>query len=109
MAVNVCPAEQVQAPAEVVWGLLMHPNGYGRFWDLTIERVEPDGPAAVGQKFVGWTKELCRRWHVDGEVLEVDAEGRQIRFRTALPLGLVGDNRISCLPIDAATCILRFG
>ena len=109
MTVKVCPADQVQAPAEVVWNLLMQPNGYGRFWDLTIERVEPDGPAAVGQKFVGWTKELCRRWNVAGEVLEVDAERHQIRFRTALPFGLVGDNRISCAPIDEATCILRFG
>jgi hypothetical protein len=51
MAVNVCPADQVQAPVELVWELLMHPAGYGRFLDLTVERVEPDGPAAAGQRF----------------------------------------------------------
>ena len=27
MGVNVCPADRVQAPVEVVWELLMHPAG----------------------------------------------------------------------------------
>src|ERR1700681_2948039 len=58
MAVNVCPADRVQASVELVWELLMQPAGYGRFWDLTVERVEPEGPAAAGQKFAGWTRAL---------------------------------------------------
>ena len=107
MAVNVCPADRVQAPVEVVWELLMHPAGYGGFWDMTVERVEPEGPAAVGQRFFAWT--LCRRLRIDGEVLEVDAVRHAIRFHTALPFGLVGDNRIACSPIDAGSCMLRYG
>ena len=83
MAVNVCPADRVQAPVEVIWELLMDPAGYGGFWDMTVERVEPEGPAAAGQKFTGWTREFCRRWQIEGEVLEVDAERHQIRFRTS--------------------------
>jgi len=109
MAVNVCPADRVQASVEVVWELLMHLAGYGEFLDLTIERVEPAGPAAAGQRFAGWTRAACRRWRVEGEVVEVDAQRHQIRFRTLLPLGIVGDNTISCAPIDAGGCILRFG
>jgi hypothetical protein len=109
MAVSVCPADQVHAPVEIVWELLLRPEGYGRFFDLTVERVEPDGPAAVGQKFAGWTRALCWRWRIDGEVLEVDAERHQIRFRTSLPLGVIGDNRIVCTPIDDRNCTLRFG
>jgi len=101
--VNVCPADRVQASVELVWELLIHPAGYGRFWDLTVERVEPEGPASAGQKFAGWTRALCRRWRVEGEVLEVDAERHQIRFRTALPLGIVGDNRLACMPIDGGS------
>jgi hypothetical protein len=107
MVVSVCPADVVYAPVEFVWELLMRPAGYGRFWDLTVERVEPDGLAAAGQKFVGW--KLCRRLRIEGEVLEVDAERHQIRFRTAFPLGIVGDNRIACTPIDAGSCMLRYG
>lgn len=109
MAVNVCPADRVQAPVEVVWELLAHPAAYGGFLDLTVERVEPAGPAAAGQRFVGWSRALCRRWRVEGEVVEVDAARHTIRFRTSLPLGIVGDNHLSCTPVDATSCILRFG
>jgi hypothetical protein len=41
MALNVCPWDRVQAPVEVVWELLMHPAGYGGFWEMKVERVEP--------------------------------------------------------------------
>jgi hypothetical protein len=107
MAVNVCPADRVEAPVEVVWELLMHPAEYGGFWDMTVERVEPEGPAAVGQRFFAWT--LCRRLRIDGEILEVDPMQHSIRFLTTLPFGLVGDNRIACSPIDAGSCMLRYG
>jgi hypothetical protein len=109
MTINACPADTVQAPAEVVWELLVRPAGYGRFWDLTVERVEPQGLAVPGQRFAGWTRALCRRWQIAGEVLEVDAMRRQIRFRMSLPLGIVGDNRIVCAPIDERSSMLRYG
>ena len=110
MAVSVCPADQVHAPVEIVWELLVRPEGYGRFWDLTVERVEPAGPAVVGQKFFGWTRRaLGWRWRIDGEILEVDAERHAIRFHTSLPLGIIADNRIVCTPIDGRSCTLRFG
>ena len=109
MAVSVCPADRVQAPVEVVWSLLMNPDGYGQFFDLTIERVEPAGPAAPGQRFVGWSRALCRRWSIVGEVAEVDERRHAIRFHTSLPFGIMGDNRISCTPIEAGTCMLRYG
>ena len=107
MVVSVCPADRVDAPVEVVWELLMRPAGYGQFWDLTVDRVDPAGLAVAGQTFSGWT--LCRRLRIEGEVLEVDAERHQIRFRTSFPLGLVGDNRIACTPIDVGSCMLRYG
>jgi hypothetical protein len=107
MSVNVCPADRVHAPVEIIWDLLMHPAEYGQFWDMTVERVEPEGPAAVGQRI--FASLLCRRLRIDGEVLEVDPVRHAIRFRMALPFGLVGDNRISCSPIDAGSCMLRYG
>lgn len=107
MVVSVCPADRVHAPVEVVWELLMWPAGYGRVWELTVERVEPAGFAAAGQKFAGWI--LFRRLRIEGEVLEVDAQRHEIRLRTSFPLGIVGDNRIACTPIDAGSCMLRYG
>ena len=109
MALNVCPADTVHAPVERVWELLIQPAGYGRFWDLTVERVEPQGPAVVGQTFVGWTRALGRRWRIDGEVQEVDAQRHQILFRMSLPFGLISSNRIVCAQIDGQSCTLRYG
>lgn len=85
----------------------MHPAGYGGFWDMKVERVDPEGPAAVGQRLFAST--LCGRLRIDGEILEVDHVRHAIRFLTHLPFGLVGDNRISCSPIDAGSCMLRYG
>jgi hypothetical protein len=109
MTLNVCPADTVHAPVECVWELLMHPAGYGRFWDLTVERVEPEGPATVGQKFVGWSRALCKRWRLEGDIQEVDAERHHILFRMTLPLGLVSANSIMCAPLDAHSCTVRYG
>jgi hypothetical protein len=109
MTLNVCPADTVHAPLERVWELLMLPAGYGRFWDLTIERVEPDGPAAAGQRFVGWSRALCRRWRVEAEILDVNPQDHHILFRMMLPFGLVSLNRIACVPIDEHQCTVRYG
>jgi uncharacterized protein YndB with AHSA1/START domain len=109
MTLSVCPADTGCAPVERVWELLMQPAGYGRFWDMTVERVEPEGPAAVGQNLVGWSRAMGWRWRIDGEIQEVDAEQHQIVFRTALPFRVVGSNRIIRTPIDRHSCMLRFG
>lgn len=109
MSLNVCPADMVSAPVERVWELLMQPAGYGRFWDFTVERVEPAGRAVVGQTFIGWSRALGRRWRIDGEIQEVDAERHHILFRTSLPFGVVGYNRLMCLQLDEQHCLVRFG
>lgn len=107
--VSVCPAETVEAPVDIVWGLLTAPAMYGRFWDLHVESVEPPGAAATGQRISGWTREVCRRWPIEGEIVSVDTTRHQIRFRMSLPFGVTSDNLISCTPIDAAQCLVRFG
>jgi hypothetical protein len=77
---------------------------------LTFERVEPEGQAVVGQNFVGWSRALCRRWQISGEIQEVDAEHHQILFRMFLPFfRLVTSNRVVCARIDERSCMLRYG
>ena len=101
MTLNVCPADTVSAPAERVWKLLMDPAGYGRFFDIHIDRVD-------GQRIAGWTREFGKRWNIEGVIEDVDPSHHQIRFRMSLPFGVVGINRIGCQPIDAGRCLLRF-
>jgi hypothetical protein len=109
MALNVCPADTVHAPIDRIWNLLTHPADYGRFWDLTVERVEPEGPAVVGQRFVGWSWGLGKRWRIDGNILEVDAERHHILFRMGYPFGVVSTNRLMCTPTGEDSCLVRFG
>jgi hypothetical protein len=42
-------------------------------------------------------------------VVEVDPVRHQIAYRMALPLGIVSNNRIACVPADAGSCVVRFG
>ena len=109
MALNVCPADTVHASVDRVWELLMYPAEYGRFWDLTVDRVEPEGPAVVGQTFVGWSSALGRRWRIDGAIQEVDAERHQILFRMAYPFDVVSTNRLMCTPTGEQRCLVRVG
>jgi hypothetical protein len=110
MTLNVCPADTVQAPVEKVWELLMQPADYGQFWEWQVERVEPAGPATVGQKIFGWTpKVLGWRWRIDGEIQEVDTQRHEILFRVSLMWGLLSSNRIMCARIDDHHCTLRYG
>jgi hypothetical protein len=109
MSLNVCPADTVHASVDRVWDLLMHPAGYGRFWDLTVEHVEPAGPAVAGQTFVGWSRALGKRWRIDGEIQEVDADRHQILFIMAYPFGVVSTNRLMCAPTGEQRCMVRFG
>ena len=110
MTLNVCPVDTVAAPVERVWELLREPAGYGRFWEWQVERVEPAGPATVGQKIFGWTpKVLGLRWRIDAEIQEVDAQRHVILFRVSLPWGLLSSNRIMCARIDDHRCTLRYG
>ena len=48
-----CPTAIVNAPIDVVWGLLMNTGGWGQFYDLRVMSVEPPGPAAPGQRLIG--------------------------------------------------------
>lgn len=109
MSLNVCPFDTVLAPTERVWKLLMRPAGYGQFWDLTVELVEPEGPAVVGQTFIGSTRALCRRWRIVGQVQEVDSQRHHLLFRLTLPSGIISTNRLMCARIDHHSCTLRYG
>jgi hypothetical protein len=109
MTVSVCPAALVAAPVETVWAVLMEPERYDDWWDAHIERVTPPGPAAPGQVLTAWSQALGKKWGVSLVIEMVDPERHQLRFRSALPLGIGGLNLLSCAPVDASSCRVQFG
>jgi hypothetical protein len=109
MTLNVCPADEVRAPIDIVSTLLTTTAAYGSLWDLTVDHIAPPGRAVAGQRIDGWARAFCRRWRVSGQIVDVDTANHTIQFRMTLPLGVVSDNRISCTPLDATRCLVRFG
>jgi hypothetical protein len=108
VGVTTCPTDVVDAPVERVWALLADPRRYGEWTDLREIRAEPPGPATPGQVIRGVTREVGLTFTVTLTILAVDAERHQIEYRSDLPLGVVGHNRIVGVPIDPGRCRVSF-
>ena len=109
MTINVCPAANVAAPAEIVWELLSEPKLYDIWWSAHTRRIVPEGPAAPGQVVYGQVVVPGKRWDVTLTVETVDPERHRVQLLVTLPLGLVNHATITCAPIDASTSRLQFG
>jgi uncharacterized protein YndB with AHSA1/START domain len=109
MVVSVCPADIVAAPVEDVWELLKQPSRYGEWWDVRLERIEPEGPAAPGQVVNATSGALGRRWDVMFVIKTVNPARHQIQFDVTLPLGITDHVTITCTPVDAGSCHVQYG
>ncbi len=108
MGVTTCPTDVVNAPVERVWALLADPLRYAEWTDLREIRAEPPGAAQPGQIIRGVTQEAGLTFEVTLTVLTVDADRPQIEYRSNLPLGVVGHNRIVGVPLDPIRCRVSF-
>lgn len=109
MGLTVCPAAVVAAPVEVVWGNLVQWERWPKWRnDVQVERIEPVGPATVGQTISFAGKVLGRTLHFIFKVEEVNPERYQLGLHGFLLLGLQGKAHISCTPIDATTCRVQY-
>ncbi|HEY2745711.1 MAG TPA: SRPBCC family protein [Polyangia bacterium] len=109
MPVSVCPSGSVQASAETVWSFLAAPERFDSWWDAHVERVEPPGTLAAGQRIEASTRAFGRRFAVWFAVEEVDAAARRVRITAHLPLGLIDHATISVVPLDDEWSRLSFG
>jgi hypothetical protein len=109
MGLTVCPIAVVAAPVEVVWGNLVQWECYSEWADVQAERIEPKGPATVGQTINFTGKAFGRTLHFIFKVEEVNPERYQLGLHVFFPLGLQEKPHISCTPIDATTCRVQYG
>lgn len=111
MGFTVCPVAVVAAPVEVIWENLVQWERYSEWFsaDLQAERLEPEGPATVGQTISFAGKVLGRTWHFLFKVEEVNSERYQLGLHAFFPLGLQMKPHISCTPISAVTCRVQYG
>jgi len=104
MGLSVCPIAIVAAPVELVWANLVQWERYYEWADVRVVRLDPDGPATVGQTIVFGPKAIGRILHFTFKVEAVKPEKHQIAAHVFFPFGLQEKPTITCTPIDAASC-----
>jgi hypothetical protein len=75
-----CPTAIVNAPIDVVWGLLMNTGGWGQFYDLRVMSVDPPGPAAPGQRLIGVPGRGLLPFRITFDFTEVDPVRHRLGF-----------------------------
>jgi len=109
MALTVCPAATVAAPVEVVWEILTQPAYYSAWADAQLQRIEPEGPAIVGQTIHFTSKALGIKWPLAFTVEKVNPQKHQLGLHAIFPLGIQIRPHISCAPVDTTSSYLRYG
>ncbi|HLZ84937.1 MAG TPA: SRPBCC family protein [Caulobacteraceae bacterium] len=105
----VCPTDVVEAPAEVVWGLLTNPAGWGAFFDVRLERVDPPGPARVGQRVFAESGPRLLRLKLRFEFTDIDAERHRLGLDVRLPFGVTVREDLTVTPLSDRRCRVSYG
>jgi hypothetical protein len=103
-----CPTAIVNAPINVVWGLLINTSGWGQFYDLRVMSVEPRGPAAPGQRLIGAPERGLLPLRITFEFTEVDPVGHRLGFDGHIPFGITVREDMKLAEIDDARCRVNY-
>ena len=103
-----CPTAAVDAPIEVVWELLSHPEWWGGFYDIRILSVEPAGRAVVGQRIAAETGPSFLHLKVSVDFVRIDEERHNIQLRVGLPFGISVFEDLECCRIGANECRVNY-
>jgi hypothetical protein len=108
MAYSYCPTSVVNAPVEIVWGLLTCPGEWGNFYDVRIKSVEPAGRAVVGQTVFAESGPRLLHLALEFRFTKVDALNYELGLDVKLPFGITVREDLSCLPIEQAQCRVNY-
>jgi polyketide cyclase/dehydrase/lipid transport protein len=103
-----CPTAIVNAPIDVVWGLLMNTGGWGQFYDLRVMSVEPPGPAAPGQRLIGVPGRGLLPFRITFDFTEVDPVRHRLGFDGRIPFGIMVREDMKLMEIDDARCRVNY-
>jgi hypothetical protein len=103
-----CPTDIVNAPLEVVWGLLTEPSRWGEFYDVRILSLAPPGPAVAGQVVLGESGPRIFRLRISFTFRRVDVERHELAFDVRMPLGVTVREDLDCRPVDRDRCRVNY-
>ena len=98
----------MDAPIETVWELLTEPAHWSSFYDLHVIRVEPPGPARVGQRIFGESGPQWLHLAVTLTYTAIDVSQRGLRLEVQMPLGIAVREELSCSPISDIQCRVSY-
>ena len=93
----------------MIWANLVQWERYSEWADVDAERIEPEGPATVGQTITFAGVAFGRTLRFTFKIEEVNPERHQLGLHAFFPFGLQEKPHISCTPIDATTCRVQYG
>jgi hypothetical protein len=103
-----CPTDIVNAPLAVVWALLTDPAGWANFFDIRIIRIDPPGPAAVGQRIYAESGPRYLHLGVTLEYTDIDAARRAIGLNVQLPLRITVREDLTCSFVTETQCRVSY-
>lgn len=69
---------------------------------MRVVRVEPPGPAVVGQRMLGESGPRWLHLRVAFEFLLIDEPNHKLEIKVQMPLGLTVHEVLDCVPLDCA-------
>ncbi len=103
-----CPTALVNAPIDVVWKLLTEAAGWTEFFGIRVTRIDPPGPAVVGQRIHGESGPRFLHLVVTLEYTEIDAARRTIGLNVQLPLGITVREDLGCTAVSDTQCRVNY-
>jgi hypothetical protein len=103
-----CPTGVVNAPVEVVWTLLTHPEGWGDFYNVRITAADPAGPAVVGQRVFAQSGPEFLHLKLQFRFTEIDALNYKLGFDAQFPFGVTVREDMSCIPLGQQQCRVNY-
>jgi hypothetical protein len=103
-----CPTDIVNAPVELVWTLLTHPEGWGDFYNVRITASDPPGPAVVGQAVFAESGPLFLHLKLQFRFTEIDALNYKLGFDARFPFGVSVREDLSCVPLGPKRCRVNY-
>jgi hypothetical protein len=103
-----CPTGVVNAPVEIVWTLLTHPEGWGDFYNVRITAADPAGPAVVGQTVFAESGPEFLHLKLQFRFTEIDALNYKLGFDVRFPFGVTVREDLSCVPLGQQRCRVKY-
>jgi hypothetical protein len=103
-----CPTSIVNAPVELVWQLLINPEGWGDFYDVRITAVDPAGTAVVGQTVFAESGPQFLHLKLQFRFTEIDALNYKLGLDARFPLGVTVREDLTCVPLGQKQCRVNY-